>query len=74
MHEDMEGLEQTVGGGYVLRLPIPSVFFKYIIGREGKTKSSIERDTRCRLRIPGRGKEGEIGRYMYTLYVLIATS
>ncbi len=60
--EELEGLEQTAGGGYVVRLSIPSVFFKYIIGREAKTKTSIERDTGCRLRIPPRGREGDIGR------------
>jgi len=61
---ELEGVEQTPGGGYVLHLPIPSVFFKYIIGREGKTKSNIEKDTMCRLRIPGKGREGDIGRYI----------
>lgn len=62
LYEEVEGLEQTSGGGYLLRLnSIPSVLFKYIIGREGKTKASIEKDTRCRVRIPAKGKEGEIG-------------
>jgi len=40
---ELEGVEQTPGGGYVLHLPIPSVFFKYIIGREGKPSQTLRR-------------------------------
>lgn len=56
----LKGAEPTASGGYRLRLPIPSVFFKYVIGKEGRTKASIERETGCRLGIPGIGREGDI--------------
>ena len=58
---ELEGVEQTSSGGYMMKLSIPSVFFKYIIGKEGRTKANIERDTRCRMTIPNRGTEGDIG-------------
>ena len=59
---ELDGVEDLPGGvGYSLRVATPSVFFKHIIGREGRTKANIERDTKCRIRIPPRGKEGDIG-------------
>ena len=59
---ELDGVEELPGGvGYSLRVATPSVFFKHIIGREGRTKANIERDTKCRIRIPPRGKEGDIG-------------
>ncbi len=45
----------------MLRIVIPSDFYKYIIGRQGGTKSSIEKDTKARIRVPQRGTEGDIG-------------
>lgn len=61
LSEQLEGLEQTPGGGFSLSLPIPPVFFKYVIGYQGATVETIERDTNCRLRIPRWGQEGNIG-------------
>ena len=58
---ELEGLEQLPNGTYQLKLPVPSQFFKYIIGKEGRTKKGIERDTECHLSIPSRGIEGDIG-------------
>ena len=59
---ELDGVEELPGGvGYSLRVATPSVFFKRIIGREGRTKANIERDTKCRIRIPPQGKEGDIG-------------
>lgn len=57
---ELEGLEQLPNGTYQLKLPTPSQFFKYIIGKEGRTKKGIERDTGCHLWIPSRGVEGDI--------------
>ncbi len=45
----------------MLRMVIPSDFYKYIIGWKGGTKSSIEKDTKTRIRVPQRGTEGDIG-------------
>ena len=61
----LKGIEKMRNGNYRLKLPIPSVFFKYIIGKEGRTKKGIERDTECRLWLPSKGREGDVGRCMY---------
>jgi len=61
---DLEGLEPMPperGGGYSLSLPTPATFFKYIIGTKGVTRSNIEEDTKCKLRIPRRGQDGNLG-------------
>ena len=59
---ELEGVESLPGGrGFMLRMVIPSDFYKYIIGRQGGTKSSIEKDTKTRIRVPQRGTEGDIG-------------
>ena len=60
LSEELKGVEHTRGGGLLLRMDIPEVFYKYIIGRQGKTKNSIEKDTGCRIRIPGRGRTGDV--------------
>ena len=60
---ELQGVEPLPGGGYLIRLPIPSVFFKYIIGREGKTKTNIEKETGCKLKIPSWGVEGDVGKW-----------
>ncbi len=59
----LEGLERTAQG-YRLVLPIPSVFYKYIIGARGATRENIESDTKCHLNIPRRGEVGNVGMYM----------
>ena len=64
---ELEGLEKVAGGRYALSLPMPSVFFKYIIGTKGNTRTSIEKDTKCLLRIPRKGVEGNIG--WFTLHL-----
>lgn len=58
----LEGIQKLPNGGYRLKLPIPPVFFKYIIGKEGRTKKGIERDTECHLWLPSKGKEGDVGK------------
>ena len=58
---ELAGVEKLSNGNYRLKLQVPSVFFKYVIGREGRVKKGIERDTECHLWVPGRGKEGDIG-------------
>ena len=62
----LEGVEPTPGGGgFILKMDIPSNFYKYIIGRQGNTKASIEKETKCRIRIPRRGEKGDIGEIAY---------
>ena len=60
---ELEGLVSLPGGGYSLSLSIPEVFFKYIIGHRGSTRSNIEKDTKCRLTVPQRGRGGDIGKW-----------
>ena len=61
--EELKGVEHTRDGGLLLRMDIPGVFYKYIIGRQGRTKATIEKDTGCRIRIPGRGRTGHVSKY-----------
>lgn len=61
--EELTGIEKLRSGNYQLKLHIPSTFFKYIIGKEGKTKNGIERDTECHLWLPSKGKEGDVGKH-----------
>lgn len=58
---ELKGLVQLRGGRYSLSLPIPDVFFKFIIGCQGTTCENIEKDTMCRLSIPRVGMEEDIG-------------
>ena len=53
-------IEQTETG-YRLAMDVPSVFFKYIIGKKGEAKKKIEMETRTQIKIPRQGDEGEIG-------------
>ena len=62
IESELKGVEKLPSGNYKLKLSIPSVFYKYIIGKEGKLKKGIERDTECRLWIPSRGREGDVGK------------
>ena len=62
IEEGMTGIEKLRSGNYQLKLNIPSTFYKYIIGKEGKTKKRIERDTECYLRLPSKGKLGDVGK------------
>ena len=60
MKEELKGVEHTRSGGLLFRMDIPEVFYKYIIGRQGKTKSTIENDTGCRIQVPRHGRTGNV--------------
>ena len=60
--EELKGVERTRAGGLLLRMDIPEVFYKYIIGRQGRTKSTIEKDTGCRILVPSRGRKGDVSK------------
>ena len=53
-------MEQTENG-FRLSMAIPSVYFKYIIGKKGDVKRRLENDTKTQIRIPRQGEEGHIG-------------
>jgi activating signal cointegrator complex subunit 1 len=56
--DELKDIRELKSGDYELELDIPDVFFKYIIGRGGQTKQSIERDTKTFVFVP---KQGQIG-------------
>jgi len=56
----VEDIERTPAG-YQLKIQLPSVFFKYIIGRKGETKKRLESETRTQIKIPRQHEEGDIG-------------
>lgn len=52
-------VEQTENG-FRCAMEVPSVLYKYIIGKKGETRRRIENETRTSLNIPKPGVEGEI--------------
>ena len=43
-----------------IKINVPTVFFKYIIGKEGKMKQRIEQDTKCKIKLPHKGEKGPV--------------
>jgi len=58
----IEDIESTAAG-YQLKLQLPSVFFKYIMGKKGETKKRLESETRTQIKIPRQHEEGDIGMF-----------
>jgi len=58
----IEDIESTAAG-YQLKLQLPSVFFKHIIGKKGETKKRLESETRTQIKIPRQHEEGDIGMF-----------
>ncbi|KAG7261620.1 hypothetical protein CRUP_000966, partial [Coryphaenoides rupestris] len=52
-------IEQT-DKGFRCTINVPSVLYKYIIGKKGETRKRLESDTRTSINIPRQGVEGEI--------------
>lgn len=53
-------IETAPGGGLRVRLPVAAAFFPQIIGKGGQIKVRLERDTRTKISIPGKGQDGDI--------------
>ena len=53
-------VEET-GDGFRVTLDVPSVLFRYIIGKKGETRRRIEEETGTHVRIPRQGEEGAVG-------------
>ncbi|KAM9424965.1 activating signal cointegrator 1 complex subunit 1 isoform 1-T5 [Pholidichthys leucotaenia] len=52
-------IEQT-DKGYRCAIDVPSVLYKYIIGKKGETRRRLEFDTKTSISIPKQGVEGQI--------------
>uniref|UniRef100_A0A8C5HZ57 K Homology domain-containing protein n=1 Tax=Gouania willdenowi TaxID=441366 RepID=A0A8C5HZ57_GOUWI len=56
---DTHFIEQT-DKGYRCSIDVPSVLYKYIIGKKGETRKRLEFDTKTSINIPKQGVEGQI--------------
>ncbi|XP_041671455.1 activating signal cointegrator 1 complex subunit 1 [Cheilinus undulatus] len=56
---DTHFIEQT-DKGYRCAIDVPSVLYKYIIGKKGETRRRLEFDTKTSISIPKQGVEGQI--------------
>ncbi|XP_072229374.1 activating signal cointegrator 1 complex subunit 1 [Leuresthes tenuis] len=56
---DIDFIEQTEKG-YRCAIDVPSVLYKYIIGKKGETRRRLEFDTKTSISIPKQGVEGQI--------------
>lgn len=56
---DANFIEQT-DKGYRCAIDVPSVLYKYIIGKKGETRRRLEFDTKTSISIPKQGVEGQI--------------
>ncbi|XP_029953477.1 activating signal cointegrator 1 complex subunit 1 [Salarias fasciatus] len=56
---DLHQIEQT-DKGYRSAIDVPSVLYKYIIGKKGETRRRLESDTKTSISIPKQGVEGQI--------------
>ncbi|XP_074519811.1 activating signal cointegrator 1 complex subunit 1 [Halichoeres trimaculatus] len=56
---DTKFIEQTEKG-FRCAIDVPSVLYKYIIGKKGETRRRLEFDTKTSINIPKQGVEGQI--------------
>ncbi|XP_067100680.1 activating signal cointegrator 1 complex subunit 1 [Osmerus mordax] len=56
---DNHPIEQT-DKGYRCAIDVPSILYKYIIGKKGETRRRLEADTKTSIDIPKQGLEGQI--------------
>ncbi|CAG13304.1 unnamed protein product, partial [Tetraodon nigroviridis] len=56
---DTHVIEQTEKG-FRCAIDVPSVLYKYIIGKKGETRKRLESDTKTSISIPKQGVEGQI--------------
>ncbi|XP_062859741.1 activating signal cointegrator 1 complex subunit 1 [Trichomycterus rosablanca] len=56
---DSDKIEQT-DKGFRCAIDIPSVLYKYIIGKKGETRKRLESETQTSISIPKQGVEGQI--------------
>ncbi|XP_022598292.1 activating signal cointegrator 1 complex subunit 1 [Seriola dumerili] len=56
---DTHSIDKT-DKGYRCAIDVPSVLYKYIIGKKGETRRRLESDTKTSISIPKQGVEGQI--------------
>ncbi|XP_061561954.1 activating signal cointegrator 1 complex subunit 1 [Phycodurus eques] len=56
---DIHVIEQTERG-FRCAIDVPTVLYKYIIGKKGETRKRLESDTKTSINIPKQGVEGQI--------------
>ncbi|XP_057681957.1 activating signal cointegrator 1 complex subunit 1 [Corythoichthys intestinalis] len=56
---DIHCIEQT-DKGFRCAIDVPTVLYKYIIGKKGETRKRLESDTKTSINIPKQGVEGQI--------------
>nr|XP_055032567.1 activating signal cointegrator 1 complex subunit 1 [Misgurnus anguillicaudatus]XP_055032568.1 activating signal cointegrator 1 complex subunit 1 [Misgurnus anguillicaudatus]XP_055032569.1 activating signal cointegrator 1 complex subunit 1 [Misgurnus anguillicaudatus] len=56
---DTHNIEQTEKG-FRCAIDVPSVLYKYIIGKKGETRKRLESETKTSISIPKQGVEGQI--------------
>ncbi|XP_063077826.1 activating signal cointegrator 1 complex subunit 1 [Engraulis encrasicolus] len=56
---DLHAIEQTEKG-FRCSIDIPSVLYKYVIGKKGETRKRLESETKTSINIPKQGMEGPI--------------
>ncbi|CAL8282985.1 unnamed protein product [Merluccius merluccius] len=56
---ESHSIEQT-DNGFRCAIEVPSVLYKYIIGKKGETRKRLETDTKTSINIPKQGVEGQI--------------
>lgn len=57
---ELGDVEELPNQDLQIKIDVPTTFFKYIIGKEGKTKQRVEQDTNCKLKLPRKGEKGPI--------------
>jgi len=67
----IDDIESTAAGYYQLKIQLPNVFFKYIIGKKGETKKRLESETRTQIKVPRQHEEGAIGMLLLVIFSLL---
>ncbi|XP_068686940.1 activating signal cointegrator 1 complex subunit 1-like [Montipora foliosa] len=57
---DAFGSIEKTEEGYQLCMQVPSLLYKFIIGKKGETKKKIEKETGTRIMIPRPGEKGDL--------------
>lgn len=57
---DAFGIVEKTEQGYKLCMQVPSLLYKFIIGKKGETKKKIEKETGTRIIIPRQGELGDL--------------